>query len=111
MSQYLNLAKKIHALAKEGADGEKVNAEVLLNKLLKKHGLTMADLEDETIKLHSFKVPKEDHKLFHQISALVLGKDYEILWNRSKPTALYINCTKSVAIEIESKFEFYIRKN
>ena len=37
---------KVLRLAQEGVGGERENAEVMLEKLLRKHSMTMADLED-----------------------------------------------------------------
>ena len=46
---------KLYELAKRGVDGEKVNAEFMLNKLLEKHGLTIADIDQETPKTRYYK--------------------------------------------------------
>ncbi len=41
--------RKVLALAKGGEGGERNNAERQLEAMLKKHGLTMADIDDETV--------------------------------------------------------------
>ncbi|CAM1374377.1 Protein of unknown function [Tenacibaculum litopenaei] len=41
---------KLYELAKRGVDGEKINAELMLNKMLEKHGLTISDIDTETPK-------------------------------------------------------------
>lgn len=50
----LDLARRLHALAQRGVGGEAVNAEEALQRLLKKHGLTMADIESEALELHQW---------------------------------------------------------
>ena len=47
MNSKEEMLKKLLALSKQGVGGEKINAEALLNKLLKKHGLTIEDIDDE----------------------------------------------------------------
>jgi predicted transcriptional regulator len=44
MSIPIALLQKIHALAKQGVDGERASAQVLLQRLMDKHGITEADL-------------------------------------------------------------------
>ncbi|MCT4665631.1 MAG: hypothetical protein N4A45_10395 [Flavobacteriales bacterium] len=41
---------KLYELTKRGVDGEKVNAEFMLNRLLEKHDLTIEDIDQETPK-------------------------------------------------------------
>lgn len=48
MDSILDQVRKVKALADRGKDGERANAERKLAELLKKHGLTEADLESET---------------------------------------------------------------
>ena len=41
--------KKLYALALRGVGGEKVQAQAILDKLLKKYAMTLDDLDDEVI--------------------------------------------------------------
>ena len=43
--KYLELARKLKALADKGIDGEKYNAQKQLDKIMKKYGIRMEDLE------------------------------------------------------------------
>ena len=47
MSKYIELAKKLKALADRGIGGEKINAEKMLNALMKKHKISIEDIEGE----------------------------------------------------------------
>lgn len=40
------MLKKLLVLSKQGVEGEKINAEKLLNKLLKRYNLTLEDIEE-----------------------------------------------------------------
>lgn len=46
---------KLYELAKRGVEGEKINAEKMLNKMLTKHGLTIEDIDQETPKDRYYK--------------------------------------------------------
>lgn len=46
---------KLYELAKRGVRGEKVNAEVILDKMLKKHGFTLEDINQEIPKKRYYK--------------------------------------------------------
>lgn len=47
------LLKKIRALAEHGVGGEAENAEKLLARMMKKYGISEAELDEETRGLHS----------------------------------------------------------
>jgi len=46
---------KLLKLAEQGAGGEKVNAQNILENLLKKHGFSISDINDESNDFYSFK--------------------------------------------------------
>ena len=46
---------KLYELAKKGVDGEKINAELLLNKMLQKHNLTIENIIQEKPKERGYK--------------------------------------------------------
>lgn len=107
MSKYIELAKKLKALADRGVGGEKYNAKKMLKALLKKHNLTMEDIEEEEVCLNQISVIKEQRKLFHQIGYNVIGKKYYTIDVRRYKNIMLIECTKAHAIEIEAKLNFY----
>jgi len=63
------LLMKVKKLASHGIDGEKENAKVMLNKLLKKYNISEYDLEDDPFVIAFVKKPKKglQHKLFWQL--------------------------------------------
>lgn len=119
--------EKVRRLAKEGVDGEKQSAQLLLDSLMKRYGLTEEDFENEEkptyhyIKLEgAFAI-----KLFCQICGL---QNREIkVWNTEskgiktmfrklaqldEPTKgknTMIECTNSEFVEIMAKYEIYQR--
>jgi hypothetical protein len=110
MDKYINLAKKLKALADRGIDGEKINAEKMLNDLLKKHKLTIEDVEGEQTFEYYFKIKEKDFDLWYQI---VKSTNHEIKTYGSFPESMIrkyklrgnysINCSVAEYIEIESK--------
>ena len=73
------LAKKLKALAEHQTafSGESANAQKLLDQVLEKNGLTLADLESEKIEPFLFKVgSNHECRFFRQIFASVVGGDW-----------------------------------
>lgn len=107
MSRYIDLAKKLKALADRGIGGEKINAEIQLLKLMQRYGITIEEIEGDQLEARYFKVPKDGRKLFHQICATVIDRKFDIYLDRTKKGSMLLEVTASEAIEIECKFEFY----
>lgn len=110
----IELAKKLNELAKQGVGGEKTNAEKMLGDFLKKHSLTLNDIEGEKISDYFFFIEKSDHGLFYQILKHVnrnLKLYGEFPEKQIKDLKLqgnyYTSCTVAEFIEIKSKFHFY----
>jgi hypothetical protein len=117
MSKHIELAKKLKALADKGVGGEKLNAEKMLNSLLKKHNLTIEDIEGEKTDNYFFKLKKEeDERLWSQIVKSVnpdincYGELPAKEVRRLKMDGNYfITSTLAEYIEIEAKFNIYKR--
>ena len=107
MEKYIELAKKLKELADKGTGGERVNAQHKLHVLMERHGFTIDDIEGEQIDLRRFAVPKSSQRLFSQVACTVLGEDFELFGVKGKSDVVVIKTTVSLAIELESKFEFY----
>ncbi len=114
MSKAIELAKKLKALADKGVGGEKQNAEQMLQKFLKKHNLTIEEIEGEKVNRYFFKIEKENQKLLHQIVKITnrnLSLWGEFPKNKMRQLRLSGNymteCTASEFVEIKSKFDFY----
>lgn len=115
MSKYIELAKKLKALADRGIGGEKTNAEKMLKDLLGKHNLSLDDIEGEKIEMHYFNLDKAYKDLWGQIVKSVnseIGCYGEFPKNDIKKFNLQGNycakCTPSEYIEIEAKLGIFI---
>jgi len=116
MNKYIELAKKLKALADRGVGGEKHNADKMLNSLLKKHNLTTEDIEGEKIDHHFFNLKKEDDRLWLQI---VKSVNNQILCYDPFPSKdvkrlhmegnYMVDCTVSEYVEIDAKNAIYQR--
>lgn len=109
MSKYIELARKLRALAEKGVGGERVNAEQQLRNLMEKHGITIDDLEAEEKKYHVFEVPRHHRKLFDQIAYTILGLGFMRAELKDNEGQLAVETTAAKAVEIDSKFQFYMR--
>ncbi|TDD77128.1 hypothetical protein [Flavobacterium caseinilyticum] len=116
MSKTIELAKKLKALADKGIGGEKINAEKMLTDLLKKHNLTIEEIEGEKEQDYFFIVSKEDFKLWYQIVKKV-NNDIKVFgpFPIKMQKEMYlkgnymVSCSVSNYIEIEAKNDFYQR--
>ena len=116
MSKNIELAKKLKALADKGIGGEKANAEAMLNSLMKKHNITIEEIEGEKLMDFFFKIEKVDYRFLLQIIKHV---NYDIKCYGEFPKKVIkdnylkgnymITCTASEYIEIEAKHSFYKR--
>jgi hypothetical protein len=116
MDKHIELIKKIKALAEKGVGGEKLNAEKMLHRLLKKHDISIEDVDGEKMEDYFFKVKPEDVRLFVQVAKSVRYdlklyggiptkkiKEYKLQGN-------YIaTCTAFEFIEIKTMLDHYTR--
>lgn len=108
------LLHKIKALAEKDAPGEKENSKALLEKLMKKYDISLADIEHDEVKQTYFKFKTEiERKLLSQIIYMVTGSEYvHTVANRRtkrKLKLLSVQCTAAHKIEIEAAFCFFNR--
>lgn len=77
MSKYLDLAKKIKALAEKGSPGEKENAAKALKKIMLKYGISESQLDDDIEDYRKIKVGsnKLHIRLLTQICYVVFNTD------------------------------------
>ncbi len=114
MSKILELAKKLKELADRGIGGEKNTAEAMLNALLKKHKISIEEIEGDKLEDYFFTLKNNLAPLWGQI---VKHVDSNIKRYGEFPAKLVkkhllkgnymISCTASQYIEIESKYSFY----
>lgn len=108
-NKIIELGKKLKALADRGIGGEKLNAERMLADMLKKHNLTIEDIEGEATADYFFTLTKEEAILWSQIVGRVnreIKKYGPIPAKEVKRFELggnyMLTCTASEYIEIES---------
>lgn len=103
------LLKKLKVLAERGVGGEKENAQLMLDRMLKKCGMTYEDLEAEVVDVHTIQFKDDLHEKFtHQIIASVLGKVTTWGYKRLKKTIIF-ESSLAEFIEIKAKRDFFFR--
>lgn len=108
-TRIIERAKKILELVNRGVDGERENAEKLLEKILTRNGLVLADiLEDET-KYRRFKVYDKEEAFLFRHSVGVTNPGIKVSYDGDKMHRR-INCTDYEFVQISELFKFH-RKN
>jgi hypothetical protein len=106
----IELAKKLLALSERGVQGEAENAGRMLQELLKKHGLTLDDIE--TVERHKceYNIALKHQDLFFALCWHVIDKWNGNYWHK-KADKRYIGVelTNAEQLELTAKFDFYVR--
>lgn len=108
------LIKKLLALTKEGIGGERDNAHAKLAALLRKHGLTFADIENvETKTMIWFKPDRKAgpfaRKLLSQVIHAVTPLGSSTYKHRRLPGEIGVEVTAAQHMEIELRYAAYSR--
>lgn len=103
MEKYLELAKKLKRLSEEGIGGEKYNAQVALERLMKLHNITPDQLENEKKDWRKFIVKKADQPLFYQTLVSITGRHIR---HFARGKIIHVEMTTLQFIEVQSKFDF-----
>jgi len=108
----LERLKGVKALAEKGSAGERDNAAALLTTLMKKHGITDADLEGAEVSVHWIRYKTiYERKLLFQLSYMHLGSGHASgcvgAYSGRKRKEVGIKCTPAQFIEIEADYQFY----
>lgn len=108
--------KKIYALAMQGVDGEKEQAAAMLEKLIKKYGVSIEKIDEERTEKFEMEFHGEIEKiLLSQTVFKVTGSSNNchrmryVSSGRLCQTRACVHCTKGQKIEIELLFDFYKR--
>ena len=117
MGNYIELCKKLKALSERGIGGEKINAQKMLDSLMKRHNISIEDIEGEKTQDYFLNVKNDqEEQLCQQIVKRVNRKIKT--YNRLKQSDVkrfkllgnyIIECTASEYVEIESMFSIYNR--
>lgn len=109
MSDSKELLQKLKRLAEQGVGGERANADAMLRRALKKHGLSAADLEQEDVREYEFRYKnKFERKLLGQTIYKVINEDkvrYRTYQNRRNH--MLVKVTVRQAVEIEFLYDLY----
>ena len=110
----IELAQKLYRLAKRGVDGEALNAQELLFKLVQKFDLNPEsfayDLHYNEITKHKFKYNSRYKFILMSVIHKVLNLDSFSYWKvRGSKTEIELKCSKIQAIEIETQYELYVQ--
>ena len=101
---------KVLRLAQEGVGGERENAEVLLAKLLRKHSMTMADLEgalDQPLtRIWLSARDGEERTVLSQLVIRLFGTERK-LWHRGEERDLGIDVTPAEHAALVIAWEVY----
>lgn len=113
MSKIVERLKKILALAQAGEAGERVTAHNLLQSLLAKHGLTLADIsddEEERQKRPFSWSTKWEFKLLCQLMGCMFDNDRPMFKHRQKgKKTCLIPTTRAEAVELELRYSIHRR--
>ena len=112
-AKVLEKLQKIAMLAKRGVGGEKQNAEAMLRALLVKHGLTLADLDDDEQEpaLYWFAAKNEQERgLLFQCLSVVSPADCTTYKSRNKRGKLGVYLLPSEYVELDLLFTIHKRE-
>jgi len=108
--------KKLYALAMRGVGGEKVQAQAILEKLLKKYAITLDELDEKTVKYYELEYHGKEQESLLKQTIYKITDDKNSFYNlcytnsgRKCKTRLGVHCTAAQKAEIEFLFSFYIR--
>lgn len=113
MEKHIDLARKLKALADRGVGGEKRNAQKILDSLLKKHSISIEEIEGDKIETYYFKASGIYSDLLHQIVKRVNYnlKVWEVPVKAQKKFRvagnIFTECTAAEYIEIDQMFSVY----
>jgi len=101
------LLLKLKALSEQGNGGEKENATDMLNKALKKHGITLEDLEKEEKEGRTFKIKdRGDSSIILAQCIWDVVPNAEIKQN-TKKLEIYCYLNASDFVEVSEKYKHY----
>ncbi len=101
---------KVLALARQGVGGERENAEALLEKLLRKHSMTLADLEGSgesaQVRVWIGASDAEERIVLSQLAIRLFGTKRK-LWTQQGRFDVGLDVTSSEKVAIEIAWEVY----
>lgn len=114
-NHYLELAKKLKALADRGIGGEQYNAKKALDELMEKYHISEEDLNDNIESKQDFVIMAEHINLFVRVVTSIIGNRItketsqrrfgKNLWEMEIKITLLV--TKMEFLEISAQYNFY----
>lgn len=101
---------KLLALARRGEGGERDNAQRFLESMLKKHGMTLADLDGDCQEAEWKCFPiktAQDRRLLVQVACMVLKSNSLDLRQQRGKKNVWIEVTKAQFLEIELHYRAF----
>jgi len=104
----IDLARKVRELAEKGIDGERDAAQKALERILKKSGLTIEDIEGEEKNrcYFSYRTANEENLLHQVIGSVTKESSYTVPANGNTKRVGYM-MTVAERVEAELKYEIY----
>lgn len=107
---YIELAKKLKALADRGHGGEKFNAEAKLKELMEKNGITEEQLSETERKTAIFKFAPSKYTLYLQIVSSIIGGKRAVAGRYNAKRHYFIwDVTPVEELEIRAQLDFWSR--
>lgn len=110
MSNKEDLLRKLKALANQGVQGEKVNAQAMLDKLMKKYNIDPESLDDDTLNWVEIKVKKGDWQKDLLIQVMLSCLPTYKRSNSFSRNTVKVDLTKAEEIEVRAKYEYYSKR-
>jgi hypothetical protein len=103
--------RKLLALAQQGVGGERDNAQALLEALMKKHGISVDDLAEETREMKTFKWKGGEYEkrlLSQVITSVVLNCSIYQDRRKGRSRAFHAKVSRSEQLEIDLRYSVYL---
>jgi hypothetical protein len=108
MSKFIEVAKKLKALAERGEGGEKINAIKMLNHYCVKHDILPEELEEKTLRRREFPFDMLTRQIIVQIIFNVCDRAGSTYRDKRKKDIIFLKMTDAEFIEVEAKIAFYV---
>lgn len=103
----IELLLKFKALSEQGNGGEKTTANEMLNKALKKHGLTIEDLEKEEMETRTFKIKDKSDSLNVLVQCIYDVHPDAKITQAVNALKIFCDLNSSEYIEVLEKYHHY----
>lgn len=80
MNDKKEMLKKLRALALRGIDGEKEQAQAILEKLMKKYDITFGELDEEELNEYEFEFHGKEQKVLLRQTIYKVTNDRSSMW-------------------------------